>query len=346
MRNKLQSIEIGVLYFYIHFVTETVCFYLLNNFFKAPISSWILAYAYDALAFVPQSLIGYYRDTHPRINLSVIGIIFLTVSVLLHAYLKQNIIIALVSVSLGNALIHVEGAETTIKSSEGKMTPSSVFVGGGSFGVITGKLCSAYGVPFQLIIILILSTIPFIMLSDELKNETDCCSEFQYANNSNKAMIILFSALIVIIRGYMGYGIPTSWRKNVFQNIVFYSVMGLGKCLGGVFIDKIGIKKTSYISILGSVPFLLFGDKNMFLSIIGVAFFSMTMAVTLALLISVLPKKVGLAFGVTTIGLFLGSVPVFFIKIQNFYYSAVTIVILSILCFYMNSRIVKDDNGN
>ncbi|MBR3250077.1 MAG: hypothetical protein IKF80_00040 [Erysipelotrichaceae bacterium] len=347
MKNRFQSVEIGLLYFYIHFVTETICFYLLNSFFKAPISSWILAYTYDMLAFVPQSVIGYYRDRHPQINLSIIGSVLLVVSVLSYKFFNQGIILSLMTVSLGNALIHVEGAEVTIRSSKGKMTPSSIFVGGGSFGVIIGKLCSSYGVPYQLMIILIISMIPFVMLSNEIKDEDRNCRDFQYANsNIDKALIIIYSALIVIIRGYMGYGIPTSWRKSTLQNIVFYFSMGLGKCMGGFFIDKVGIRKTSYISILGSIPFLLFGDKIMFLSIIGVAFFSMTMAVTLAVLVSVLPENVGLAFGVTTIGLFLGSVPVFFFKINIFFYSAVTIVLLSLLCIYMASRIVNDDNSN
>ena len=43
----------------------------------------------------------------------------------------------------------------------------------------------------------------------------------------------------------------------------------------------------------------------MIVSLIGVAMFSMTMSITLAILVSVLKKKPGLAFGLTTIGLWL-----------------------------------------
>lgn len=341
-----RSTETGLLYFYIHFVTETVCFYVLNMLYKMPISSWIIAFAYDALAFVPQSLIGYYRDTHKNINFSLIGSFLLTIAVLLTGLLHNETAAILLFLCFGNALIHIEGAEVTIRSAKGKMTPSAVFVGGGSFGVISGKLCSLYGVPYPVILLLIISTIPFILLSNEIKDEEYSCSNFKYAASVSKVKVIIYSALIVIIRGYMGYGIPTSWKKSVLQNIVFFCTMGLGKCLGGVLIDKIGIRKTALISILGSIPFLLFGDRNMFLSIIGVAFFSMTMAITLALLVSVLPRKVGLAFGVTTIGLFLGSVPVFFIKIKDFTYSAIMIISLSLLCLYMILQVVKNDNSN
>ena len=91
---------------------------------------------------------------------------------------------------------------------------------------------------------------------------------------------------------------------------------------------------------------MLFGDKIMYISIIGVAFFSMTMAITLALLVSILPNKPGLAFGVTTIGLFLGSVPVFFFKIKSFYYNSLMIIVLSLLCVYMALKVIRDDNIN
>ena len=340
-----RSTETGLLYFYIHFVTETVCFYTLNELYRLPVSAWIIAFAYDALAFVPQSLIGYYRDEHKSLNLSIIGLVFLIISTILTNTIQSATII-LLFLCIGNALIHVEGAEVTIRSADGRMTPSAVFVGGGSFGVITGKLCSMYGVPYYAILFLIVSAVPFVLLSDAIKEETDRCSMFDYANIDNKARVIIYSALIVIIRGYMGYGIPTSWNKSVLQNIIFFFAMGLGKCLGGILIDKIGIRKTALLSIIGSVPFLLFGDRIMILSIIGVAFFSMTMAITLALLVSVLPRKVGLAFGITTIGLFLGSVPVFFFKIKNFVYSVIMIITLSFLCVYMVLRVIKNDDCN
>ena len=338
--------ECGLLYFYIHFVTEVTCFYVINELFKMPVSAWIIALIYDALAFVPQSLFGYYRDLNKRINYGFIGLAMLAIAILLEGFYPSGVYLILLILCLGNVLIHVEGAEATIRSSKGKMAPSAIFVGGGSFGVITGKLCSMYDVPFLAIVFLILSTIPFVLLANEIREDEDRCSDFSYVGTCNKIQVIVYAALIVIIRGYMGYGIPTSWNKTVIQHIIFYFSMGLGKCLGGILIDKIGIRKTATISIIGSIPFLLFGDKLMWLSIIGVAFFSMTMAVTLALLISVLPKKVGLAFGITTIGLLLGSVPIFFIKITDFIYSSIMIVSLSLLCMIMVMKVSRYDSSN
>lgn len=346
MIKLLKKTEIGILYFYIHFVTEIICFYVLNELFKLPVSAWLIALAYDALAFVPQSLLGNYRDIRKDTQLGIIGLALLFVSVLGLKLFDLNAFAVLILLCAGNVILHIEGAEATIRSSEGMMSPSSIFVGGGSFGVIVGKLCSLFKIHYSILLLLIISGVPFILLSNSLSKNINFSKKFKFANNNNKVLVIIYAALIVIIRGYMGYGIPTSWNKTIIQHIIFYFSMGLGKCLGGILIDYIGIRKTSYISILGSIPFLLFGDSNMWLSIIGVSFFSMTMAITLAILVSVLPNKVGLAFGITTICLFLGSVPVFFIKVKDFTTSAIMIISLSVLCMLMALRITKNEYSN
>ena len=47
--------------------------------------------------------------------------------------------VGLIILCLGNACIHVRGAEITLNNSYGKLSHSAIFVAGGSFGVITGK---------------------------------------------------------------------------------------------------------------------------------------------------------------------------------------------------------------
>jgi hypothetical protein len=59
--------------------------------------------------------------------------------------------------------------------------------------------------------------------------------------------------------------------------------MGFGKALGGIISDLIGVRKTAIISTVGALPFLLFGDNYMIISLLGVLMFSMTMSITLAL---------------------------------------------------------------
>jgi hypothetical protein len=68
------------------------------------------------------------------------------------------------------------------------------------------------------------------------------------------------------------------------------------------------------------------------ISLIGVMFFSMTMAITLGIVVSVLKEHPGFAFGFTTIGLFLGTAPIFFFKITSMAINIGMIVAMSLLC--------------
>lgn len=81
----------------------------------------------------------------------------------------------------------------------------------------------------------------------------------------------------------------------------------------------------------------------MIISLIGVMFFSMTMAVTLGILVSVLQKTPGLAFGFTTIGLFLGTAPIFFFKILDSRINIIMIVGLSLICTFLLLKMLKKE---
>lgn len=310
----------GYLYFYIHFVTEAACFYLLSSIVGDSLILWSAPLVYDALAFMPQSIIGYISDKNPRIKFGFLGLVLMALAIAVFSLFQSlSVFVSIVILCLGNVCTHVAGAEVTLRSSNGRIAPAAIFVAGGSFGVITGRLLAGVA-PYWFIIMLVLSAIPFTYLAETYRKKKDVCHEFNYANRKVPAGIVLLLAVIVVmIRGYMGYGIPTSWNKTVFQMILLYVSMGIGKALGGILCDKIGIRKTAVLSVLGALPFLLFGDNIMLISLIGVMLFSMTMSITLALVVSILQKTPGLAFGLTTIGLFLGSLPIFFFKLSNLF---------------------------
>ncbi len=347
---KEKNIQSGYLYFYIHFITELVCFYLLHKIHGDSYLLWILPLLYDMLAFVPQSIIGYYSDKHPNVNLGLIGIIALTISLPIYFILKLPYL-AIIVLCLGNALIHVNGAEVTLRSSNGKLASPAIFVGGGSFGVVTGKLLASTHVSYLLIILFSLTMIPFVLLAEYYKKDTlkdkNPCKNFNYHNKKMNIKLLIFLAVfIVIVRAYMGYGIPTSWNKTTLETILLFSFMGVGKCLGGIMCDLIGMRKTAIISIVCSLPFLLCGDNIMIVSLFGIMLFSMTMAITLGILVSALKKTPGLAFGLTTIGLFLGTAPIFFVKLHSFESSCLLITSLTIVCLLIVLRIIPKEAEN
>ena len=119
--------------------------------------------------------------------------------------------------------------------------------------------------------------------------------------------------------------------------------MGVGKAMGGILSDAFGIRKIAVISTIFAIPFLLLGENHMIVSLIGVMFFSMTMSITLALIVSALPGSPGLAFGFTTTGLFLGTAPIFFIRFTSVLSNCIVISVLTVICLAAMQIIIRKD---
>ena len=339
-----ENIGCGYLYFYVHFIIEVVCFFHLSRITNSPVA-WLVPFLYDAFAFVPQGLIGRIVDKHPKINVSLIGVIFTFASFLLFGF-NVNKFVTLFLICIGNCLIHVGGAENTLRNSKGKLSHSAIFVSGGSFGVITGKVLATYNIPIYLIIIInLLMIIPIIICNkySHLINDKNL-DKYNFSNKKiNSKTIIALAVFVVIVRSFMGYGIPTTWNKTLIQAVYLYCAMGLGKAIGGLLIDSIGIKKTALISTIGALPFLLLGNNIMTISLIGIMMFSMTMAITLGIIVSELKKYPGVAFGLTTLGLFLGALPIFFFRINTVLTSYIIITSLTIISTIILIKICRKE---
>ena len=343
-----KNIQVGYLYFYVHFITEVICFFALKRVVGDSIILWVSPVLYDLLAFVPQGVIGYFFDKKKLPKPGIIGILIIILGILnFNLGFIPGTYTSIAIIAIGNAFMHIAGAEATLRSSNGKMAHAAIFVAGGSFGVITGKILGATKLNMYLLIIAALTMIPFCLLADTYVDykKKNVCKNFNYTNTKlSPAILIFLATFVVAIRGYTGYGIPTSWNKTIIQTVILFVFMGIGKALGGILIDTIGMRKTAIGSVLLAIPFLIIGDRLMVVSLIGVMLFSMTMAVTLGLLVSVLKESPGLAFGYTTLGLFLGSVPVFFFKITDYTINSIIVCSLSLLCVLALHLIIKKEN--
>lgn len=337
----------GLLYFYVHFVVELLCFYYLSRILGDSWILWLVPFVYDILAFVPQILFGAISDYFRKIPFGIIGVLMMMLGLILFQMGGVSVVLTTIIIALGNACVHVNGAEVTLRSSKGKMSQVATFVAGGSFGLIVGKILATMA-PSWVVLVLIATAIPLIMIAEKYRVKADKsknpCKEFGFADSNLPIWLVTIGAtLVVAIRGFVGYSIPTSWNTTMLQAVMLFGFMGIGKALGGILIDRIGIRKTIWISMLGAVPFLLFGNEMMWISLIGVMFFSMTMAITLAILVSVYQKNPGVAFGFTTVGLAIGSMPVFFFRITDFLTNGIIIVIASLICLFVLLTITKKE---
>lgn len=321
-------------YFLIHLFVEITCFQILNSFFKNIPLSWLMALSFDFLAFVPQGLFGVLMDKYPKLNLGFLGAMLMFLSTLIFLFNWTHLhVIGLILVALGNAIIHTSGAIATTTVSQGQLSHTAIFVGGGSFGVIIGQTLGDYQVSMVVSSLLCIAIGVLIQMTNNVwVKEKRIIPKFNLANNNVPFWtVILVAFLVVIVRSYIGYAIPISWKKELWQAFLLFFTMGIGKIAGGVLSDKFGARKIGVLSTLLCVPFLLIGNNNMLISIIGVFLFSLTMSISFGTLLSVIDNSPGLAFGVTTIGLFIGVMPIFFFKISPMV-NMILIIILSISC--------------
>ena len=351
MGSKLLSpIVSGFMYFYIHLVAEVLCFFFLHSIVGNSFILWLAPFVYDILAFIPQILIGAISDRFVKIPFGVIGILLMILGLCLFGLNGTLPVMAVVIImALGSACIHIDGAEVTLRHGKGKIAPAAIYVAGGSFGVVIGKLLAG-SIQIWPLLILALTTIPVIVLAGKYRRQTANidvpCKQFDYSSKTVAVWLIAITvAFIVMVRSYIGYGIPTAWNKTALQMVLLFSFMGIGKALGGILTDKIGIRKTAFISMLGALPFLVLGNDNMIVSLIGIMFFSMTMAITLAISVSAFPKTPGFAFGITTVGLALGALPIFFFRIDNMIINTVMIVAASIMCLFIILKITRKEKN-
>lgn len=347
-RNSLNPIILGVVYFYVHFIAEVLCFFFLQSIVGDSFILWLAPFVYDILAFIPQILIGVISDRFVKIPFGMIGILLMVVGLCLfglNGALPAMLVVVIMA--LGSACIHVDGAEVTLRYGKGKIAPAAIYVAGGSFGVAIGKSLAG-SIQIWPLLILALTAIPVIILAGKYRRQTADidvpCRQFDYSSKTVAVWLIAIAvAFVVMVRSYIGYGIPTAWNKTALQMVLLFSFMGIGKALGGILTDKIGIRKTAYISMLGALPFLVLGNDNMIISLIGIMFFSMTMAITLAISVSAFPKTPGFAFGITTVGLALGVLPIFFFRIDNMIINIVMIVVASIMCLFIIEKIARKE---
>lgn len=326
----------GIAYWFVHFLVEIVCFALIAS--KYPIEyAALTAFIYDATAFVPQGIIGELIQKYKKFDFASIAVIFMGISVLIFEI--PNIYVHLAAVlllAIGNAILHEYGAIDTVRVSNGKLAPSAVFVSGGSFGLVIGKFFYDFKLPtYSLIVPVVIIELMMIILRKTASKEEIANNDFptfKICKPQIPVAIILIAAFsVTAVRGYIGYAIPISWCKRTFDFYVLYFLMGLGKGIGGILADKFGAGLIGVSSTLLCIPLLIWGRDNMLVSVFGIFLFSMTMSITFGMALCALGKNPGLAFGVTTIALFISTLPPMFYK-PDMNTSCILVAGLSILC--------------
>ena len=98
---KKDELKIGYLYWYIHFAVEVVCFFYLSKVTGNSAFVWLVPFVYDGLAFVPQSIIGYFADKYRKLKVGYIGVGLLLMAYLIYSLFNLSVYVSLVFLCLG-----------------------------------------------------------------------------------------------------------------------------------------------------------------------------------------------------------------------------------------------------
>lgn len=345
MQREYSSIELayGVLFFIFHLCIEVVSYALFYLRFQSHMVTFFVI-LYDFFAFCPQLLVGDFYNRNKKTNIGLIGAAFFVAAILLAKFDSFNMcLVSVLILAIGNAFLHVCGAVATASVSQNKIFPSALFVAGGTFGIIIGRYLASIKINTYYLFIPIL----IIVLISIFTSKRWCKSSVKYiyvniVNETHSHLVILLIALLVVmVRSYMGFVIPINWKSEFYHSILLFTFLGIGKALGGLLCDKFGYRFVATISTLLCVPPIIIGKDFMIASLFGMLLFSMTMSVTYAMVLSIIKNNPGVAFGVTTIGLFLGAVPIFFIRFDTFT-SMVIVVLLSLISYVLLNISLKN----
>ena len=308
---------------------------VLYSVFRSTVFALSATLIYDTLAFFPQFLIGGFAEKQPRFPLGITGAaMVLTGALSAFTACIPLRFTGLLLLSVGNACVHVSGAAATLYTCRDKISPSAVFIAGGAFGVFAGTLLGSFGYSVLIGICAMLFGAVLMLFSARILNQIGRKAPLLHMADPRRSSVtvILLAFFVVSVRGLLAYGIPTGWNRSWKHTAALFCMMGLGKAAGGFCSDFLGARKTAVLSTICAVPLLLLGDANMWVSLTGIMLFSMTMASTLGIVVSASPKHPVGAYGITVLGLFVGSVPALIPAVHRFVSSGWVLGILSLLC--------------
>ena len=265
---------------------------------------------YDFFAFAMQLPLGIIADKYNKNALfSAYGCGMIAIA----CFLRKFGIIPCLVAGIGNSMFHLGGGIDVLNISEKKATPSGIYVSTGAMGLFLGTKMGSMGFDkyYVIVAIMIISALLLNELYKRVKEGVKNEPMVELKLSKTEIIAIICLMITVVIRSYVGFILKFDWKADSTLAILSVCTVVLGKMLGGVIGDKIGFKRISVISLVLSAFLFLFSFENPQVGLGAILLFNMTMPITLAALSNILNNNKGMAFGLLTFALFIGTIPIF-----------------------------------
>lgn len=297
-----------------HLAVDLACFYLLYGSFRPQLGDMLLVsqgfLLYNVIAFGLQPLVGSALDRRWLPAVAPVSCLLIVLGLLLAASRPW---LGLGVAALGNAGFHAAGGLLSLAFSQGRAARPGVFVSSGAVGVSCGIVLAARSFPRWPVLALLILVAVLLCLCPRPQGQA---IPFEITfRRLPFGWLLAVILLAVFIRALAGGLTPMSWRSGDLAILLAGVAAAAGKALGGFAGDCFGFRPTALVSLLLSLPMLAFGGQLMGFSLAGLVLFNMAMPLTLCAAAALLPRDLGLAFGLTTLALLLGTVPLFFFEL-------------------------------
>ena len=162
-------------------------------------------------------------------------------------------------------------------------------------------------------------------------------------NRTVYSIVLLFCMLAIGIRSYVGsmITVKTDW----FLWPAIFACMG--KAFGGVLADRFGVRKIALGSLAISGICLWIPGDIVVIRLMGVFLFNFVMPITLYILYEQFAHQPGFAFGLSTLALFLGILPGYFLNIaEEFYHNIILDLTMAAVLLLFVCLPAKSEKGN
>jgi len=327
-----------------HMAVDAACAFLLLSLLSFEVNPLLALLLYNGVAFALQAPLGWLIDTwfHPKLA-AMIGLVCVAGSFLF----VGNLYVALMFFSVGNALYHVGAGSLVLTLPEKKATFSGIFVAPGAMGLAIGTTLAASGahlplILFPLVLLVLCGLVYVVGMPDFIR-----IKQVSTGVKANVRLLLFLLILLVLvtisIRSLVGLSMNYPWKQDQWLVYGLLAAVEGGKVVGGILADKYGLMKTGVLSLLLSTVLLSFYATVPALAIPGVFLFNFSMPVTLIAILNLLPAYRGLTFGLTTMALYIGGLPVLLGRNEWMYNPLIgfALILLSTITLFIAIRLTK-----
>ncbi len=293
-----------VIYSALHFLVDFVCAWAMMSWVQKGSAGYLGFLIYNFCAFALQMPLGTLLDLAEKSGKKKLSLIWSgagLVVTLTGALMNPAVL------GLGNALFHVGSGMVVIREDFAQNRGGQnlgIFVAPGAVGLYLGSQLAGKPGPWLPLCAVAMAGLIYILIN--------CSKSLEYhppqSGGRNMLPLTLCCFAVVVLRSWVGLGIPFGWKAEFGLASVF--AVAAGKVLGGVISLRFGMGKTVRWSLLLAALCYLFSENTVF-GILALLLFNMSMPITLYMLATRMPGLPGFSFGLLSFGLFLGFLPVY-----------------------------------